>query len=118
MGNPKPLLLESDYQVIVSDDKISCIYPNGKIQTVHWSSLKSVVIRTSEKGPWHTDVFWVLKDHEGKSQCIIPLGAKGETHLLDRLQTLPAFDDEAFIEAMGSTRNKKFICWSSKASHA
>jgi hypothetical protein len=55
------------------------------------------------------DVFWVL--HGTTGGCAIPQGATGDRELLKRLQTLPGFDNAAFIEAMGSTADKKFLCW-------
>lgn len=105
---------ETDYQVSVNEKEISCIAPDGEKQTVFWANLKTVLIKTNSYGPLNTRVYWVLKDNSKHSHCVIPLGAVGETHLLDRLQTLPEFDDGAFIEAMGSNCNRKFVCWQSK----
>ena len=117
-GRPKPGFNESDYLVEVNDEHVSCQYPDGEKHVICWPDLQSVVIRTNDRGPFRTDIFWVLKDKSEHSECVIPLGARGEAHLLDRLQALPEFDDEAFIEAMESDRSKKFTCWRSKPSHA
>ena len=42
---------------------------------------------------------------------VIPQGAAGEEGLLDRLQKLEGFDNNAVIEAMSATENERFVCW-------
>jgi hypothetical protein len=42
---------------------------------------------------------------------IIPQGATGDAELLARLQRLDGFDNLAVIEAMASTDNWRFVCW-------
>jgi hypothetical protein len=48
---------------------------------------------------------------DGKSGCAVPQSSDGSKQLLERLQQLPGFDNEAAIKAMGSTSNGKFMCW-------
>jgi hypothetical protein len=55
-------------------------------------------------------VFFVLAGRGG-SGCIIPQSAPESTPLLERLQRLPGFDNEAFIRAMSSTEDATFVCW-------
>ena len=42
---------------------------------------------------------------------MIPQGAVGEDTLLDRLQTLAGFENDAVIAAMSSTERQRFLCW-------
>jgi len=101
-------------QVSIDNRAISCAYPDGTFQSVAWNDLTSVEIVTTDAGPWAADVFWVLE--AGESRCVIPQGATGENAALSRLQTLPGFNSEAVIDAMGSTSNQRFVCWRSSGS--
>ena len=100
---------EAKWIVTISDDEVSCIRPNGKVESVKWDDLELVAIETSDEGPFVADVFWYLA---GKtSGCVVPLGASGEDALLKRLQMLPSFDNEMLPKAMTSTSNQRFILW-------
>ena len=100
---------ESHWIVTVTDTEISCARPDGQTESVTWDDLKAVAIETTDEGPFSMDVFWLLVGEHGG--CVVPQGAKGEDVLLERLQQLPGFDNEAFIEAMGCTQNNRFLCW-------
>ncbi|MGA9771217.1 MAG: hypothetical protein WBV94_19440 [Blastocatellia bacterium] len=100
---------ESQWIVTVTDTEISCTRPDGQTESVTWDELKAVVVHTTSEGPFTMDVFWLLAGEE--SGCFIPQGAKGEAALLERMQKLPGFDNEAFIEAMSSTEDDTFLCW-------
>ena len=100
---------EAAWVVSLSDEGVSCVRPNGVVEAIGWDDLKKVIIVTTDEGPFAADVMWLLLGE--KSGCMIPLGATGEDQLIERLQTLPGFDNEAMIEAMSSTSNRKFVCW-------
>src|ERR1700754_3030753 len=100
---------EGAFVVTMSDDLISCARSTGLIESVRWDDLKEVAIVTTDEGPFAIDVIWLLVGES--SGCVVPQGAAGEQELLVRLQTLPGFNNEALIEAMTSTRNRKFVCW-------
>jgi hypothetical protein len=87
---------------------------NGTVESVTWDELQEVFILTTDEGPFSEDVFWVLSGN-GKG-CAVPSGAEGMKELLPRLQALPGFNNEAVVQAMGSTSHAKFVCWS--RSHA
>jgi hypothetical protein len=53
---------------------------------------------TTSDGPFADDVFLVFVYSDGSTE-MVPM--RDDTELLSRLQELPGFDDEAFIEAMG-----------------
>ena len=71
--------------------------------------LQEVIVQTTADGPFQTDVFWLLVGNE--SGCVVPTGSIGEDKLLKRLQELPDFDNQAVIDAMGNTDEKRFLCW-------
>lgn len=88
---------------------VRCERPSGLVESVRWSDLRVVLIRTTDAGPAVVDVFWVLVGRD--SGCVVPSEAVGTNALLERLQRLPGFDNQAFIDAMTSTENREFVCW-------
>ena len=103
------LFPESFYVVRFSESDVSCTHPDGTIESVAWDDLQQIEIVTTDHGPFHPDVFWVL--HGSMAGCVVPQGATGHRELLERLQRLPGFRNEAVIEAMTSTENRRFLCW-------
>ena len=101
--------MESQCVVTTSDTQVACTRPGGKVESIRWDDLKLVVIETTDEGPFASDVFWRLTGD--KTGCVVPMGAVGEDELIRRLQALPGFDNEAFVDAMSSAGNAKFICW-------
>ncbi len=91
-------------------ERVTRFAPDGKTETVRWSDLQEVGILTTGDGPMGDDVFWMLLGTEGAG-CAIPSETEGMQELLPRLQQLEGFDNEAVIEAMGSTSNARFVCW-------
>ena len=106
---PRDLEPESRFIVRISDTEVACERPDGKTERVGWSDLQRVEILTTSEGPMVPDVFWIL--HGTNGGCAIPQGATGERALLERLQALPGFDNGQVIEAMGSTSDRRFLCW-------
>ena len=100
---------ECDFIVTVDERGVECKRPNGDVEFVPWDDLRGVTIRTTDQGPAVADVFWVLVGEKGG--CMIPQGATGEEVLMQRLQQLPGFNNEAVIQAMTCTENSTFICW-------
>ena len=82
---------------------------SGEQQSVRWDELEEVAIVTTDCGPFLDDVFWMLC---GKNRgCVVPSESLGTNELIERLQKLPGFDNHAVIQAMGSTDNARFVCW-------
>lgn len=100
---------ESRFVVRLSDTGVICERPDGKVEGVGWADLQKVEVVTTSDGPFAPDVFWVLHGTDGG--CAVPQGATGESQLLERLQRLPGFDNAAFIEAMSSASDRRFLCW-------
>lgn len=94
------------------EDAVTRWKPDGAVQRVRWDDLVAVAVVTSGGGPWEDDVLWMLTAREGVEGCTVPGQAAGTEQLLERLQRLPGFDDEAVIRAMGSTEFAFFPCWS------
>ena len=66
-------------------------------------------IRTTDQGPIRDDVFLVLRSRGG--DCVISQTDETTDRLLEWLQTLPGFDNEAVLQAMACIENVTFVCW-------
>ncbi len=112
--NNKDRVLQPEASVIVTfdDENILCQKPKEKDESITWNKLDAVLIETTDEGPFVPDVFWLLLAKDMSSGCIIPQGATGENELLETMQKrLSGFNNEALIEAMGSTDNRRFLIW-------
>ncbi len=87
--------------VTCDDHTIEFRWTGGSTASVTWDEIQRVLIRTTDRGPFDDDVFFVV-EASGKS-FVIPQAAAGATQLLERLQQLPGFDNEAVINSMGCT---------------
>jgi hypothetical protein len=93
----------------VDGDEIRFRRMSGTRGTTRWEDVNRVTIRTTDEGPFVEDVFFVLETtHE---VLVVPQPARGCDELLDRLQQLPGFDNEAVIQSMACTDNQEFLCW-------
>jgi hypothetical protein len=71
--------------------------PTDSQHGVRWEALAEVALMTTSGGPFEEDVFFVLTYEDGPNSAV-PLGEAAE--LLPRLQELPGFDNETYIQAM------------------
>lgn len=85
--------------------------PDGVERSLALAAVREVAIITNDSGPVGADVWWELSGAMPEQVCRFPGGATGENAVLAFVQTLPDFDNEAFIRAMGSTANERFVCW-------
>jgi hypothetical protein len=108
---PPPPAPEAKERVAFDDQGVTRTFVDGRTERVRWDELQTVLIVTTDEGPWSDDVFWMLVGADGRSGCAVPQGVEGSSELLERLQQLPGFDNAAVIQAMGSTENANFVCW-------
>jgi hypothetical protein len=69
--------------------------------------LTEVALMTTSAGPFTDDVFFSLTFADGRSE-MVPLE---DAELLPRLQELPGFDNETFIQAMGCSEEGVSVLW-------
>lgn len=93
------------------DTRVVFTRPDGSTDHVSWSDLMEVGVLTTDEGPLQEDVYYMLLSAKPGEGCAVPQGAEGTDQLLERLQSLPAFDHDSLIRAMGSTSNNRFVCW-------
>lgn len=100
-------------RVETNDVEIRCIRPDGRIETIAWTDLQSVIIETNDRGPFEEDVYFQIQGpHFGFR---IPQLADGTSDLVTRLGRLPGFDHDTFLKAMCSTSVAQYICWQKSA---
>jgi hypothetical protein len=75
---------------------------------VRWDAVTEVSLRTTARGPFEEDVFFVFTYDDGAATAI---GMGDSDYLLPRLQALPGFDNEAFIRAMAVTEEGTSVLW-------
>ncbi len=101
--------------VLVATDEAGIHFAraSGIHEFIRWSEVARVLIRTTDKGPFDDDVFFVLETT--RESLVIPQPARGCAELLRELQKLPGFDNNRVIAAMGCTDNREFLCWEREA---
>jgi hypothetical protein len=75
---------------------------------VRWDALTEVSVRTTSRGPFEEDVFFVFAYDDGASTAI---GLGDSDYVLPRLQQLPGFDNETFVRAMGMSEESTSVLW-------
>lgn len=104
------LFPESRVLVEIVDGQARCTWPKEEPGTVSFSLLKTVLIETTDAGPFACDLFWILEDSTG-ARLRVPKGATGEDALVAYLLELDGFNHMVMVVAMGSTSNQIFECW-------
>lgn len=95
--------------VAFDEDGVVQAMSDGTTQSIRWHEIREIDIVTTDQGPFVDDVFWCLLGDD--CDCIVPSETPGVQSLLGRFQSLPGFDDEAVIRAMGCTDNDRFVVW-------
>jgi len=92
------------------EDGVSCTRPFTPPLTerVRWSDLGAVIIQTAAVQPTRC---WLLLSRNGQGGCIIPLDAEGCDRLLERLQKLPGFSNDAVEFASQCVEQPNVLCW-------
>jgi len=110
--SPNRRAMTSSVRVTHDDKSISIDDGTGSVATLPWADLASVVVLTSDCGPFETDLVWMLADRDGRRTLTVPMGAEGEHALLKTMQArLAGFDNMAVVEAMSSTDHGQFQIW-------
>lgn len=103
------------FVVTVSGSEIVNQRPDGTVERVSIHDLEEVTIVTNDSGPTGVDLWWLLVGSKPDAGCAFPGGATGEAKVLEFVQQLPGFNNQAFIEAMGCASNARFVCWRAAA---
>lgn len=96
-------------EILIDSEGVTRPLGKGKLEQIRWDDLEKIEIITTADGPWGEDVFWVLS--EAATGCVVANGDAKIHALMDRLQSFPGFNDQAVIDAMGSTSANSFLIW-------
>jgi len=107
----KGLYPECLFVVRIFDGDVSVKAPDGAETRISLAQVGEIAVETNDSGPGGADVWWRFFDADGRAICRFPGGATGESAALRVFQTLPGFDNDALIEAMGSTSNRRFVVY-------
>jgi hypothetical protein len=99
--------------ITVDDTGVRRTLADGSQEAVTWEELTAVVIRVIPESPWKEDVFLMLAGASGNGTAV-PSGDPAADALIERLQTLPGFDNERFIEAMTTDADEAYVVWEAK----
>lgn len=106
---------DSPATVEFDDLQVRCDWPEDESTSMRWDEISTVTLVTTDEGPWIEDVYWILEDGNA-DQIVIPHGASGHEEFLAEMQRrFPGFNDDAVIQAMGTTSNDTFLVWSRAA---
>ncbi len=108
-----PFLLDDDHVTVAVDGRGFQVHgPDGR-ETLAWTEITAVRIRTTDAGPLADDVFWEFDTAAKASAVTMTNMARGIHELLETApRHLPGFDHDAVIAAMGSTDHAVFDVWS------
>jgi hypothetical protein len=81
---------------------------SGRRQEIHLDEVKSVTIVT-EEGPLDTLAWWEVKLVSG--QVFEFAGYQGSREFMEKLRSLPGFDNEALDKAGTSWKSARYVCW-------
>lgn len=106
-----PRLRKTEFESVQVDED-GVLRVDGSVrEEIRWSEISEVRIITTNEGPYHEDVFFVLAG-SGEKRCVVPHDAVVRTKLLEELYArFPSLDDKMVIQAMGCTSNSSFLIW-------
>lgn len=97
----------------VREEGLSLISGRGRLW-LPLNEIEEITLVNKEADPLIDDVIWELVTLKGV-KLEIPDGIKGSKELLERLQRLPGFDNDAVIESMSAFSSSRRLCWKRKA---
>ena len=104
---------EDDYVIVLTDESIEVMNPDGTKASVRWDDIQTITLMTTDQGPFLPDVWFELNGTEGR--CLFPQGAPLSDEAYQRISQFDGFDFEVFINAMSVTDNALHLLWQRKA---
>ena len=77
---------------------------------VSLDDLSKIAIRTTDQGPFVSDMFWEWTDGSGQTLAI-PSDAEGSEQIFDALSALSGVDYDAIMKASGEVTHNYFVIW-------
>lgn len=101
------------YEVLVCDDTIVGRFPDRLIR-IDLHAIRRIEAVTIDEGPWSEDLYFFFFSDDEK--FVIASEMKSIDEMLNKLQTLPGFDDEMLKLAASTTVKRTFPLWRFDAS--
>lgn len=101
----------NSWTVALDGARVTTTDHQGTIASMALSALTAIAIETRDTGPFAADLWWLLFGPDLTVAIAFPHDADGVDAVVDDLMSLPGFDYEAMIAAMGSTDNASFPLW-------
>jgi hypothetical protein len=100
-------MFEENWQLSISVGVLKIKDPKEIVHEVRLDLIKGISIQTTDSGPWDSDVIWLISTEDAIIK--FPMGAQGESDILNEFQKMDGFDNKQLINAMGSAENNIFI---------
>ena len=101
----------SNWTVEADVERIAVIDPQGSLTILPREALSRIVIETNDSGPFADDTWWLLLREDGTVALKFPQSADGEHDVVEDFLTLPGFNYEAMVTAIGSHEQGFFPVW-------
>lgn len=95
-------------RLVIDDEEVKLKYAHLVRESIAWDELVRVAAAPEADGPFDDDLFFFLEDDEGEGRIIPNTFARP---LLDRLQRLEDFDNEALVEAATAPGGQPRVLW-------
>ncbi|NIJ64173.1 hypothetical protein FHR20_001104 [Sphingomonas leidyi] len=102
---------EGLWQTGVEADRLWVRAPEGDRQAVTLEALAAVAIETSDTGPDGRGAWWLFYGPDEDVAFTLPLGARGEGAMVERIAALPGFRHDAYATAIRSAGIDTFVIW-------
>ena len=96
--------------VIELDERQLTYFSPGGGGAVSLDDLLKIAIRTTDQGPFVSDMFWEWTDGSGQTLAI-PSDAEGSDQIFDALSALSGVNYEAIMKASGEVTQNYFVIW-------
>lgn len=108
VAEPEP---EGRWQTGVEADRLWVRDPEGGRRAAALDALMAIAIETSDAGPDGRGAWWLFYGPDEDVAFTLPLGARGEGTMVERIATLPDFRHDAYANAIRSTDIDTFVIW-------
>lgn len=92
---------------VTVDDQQFTVAEGAKRMAVRWADITRVTIITTSQGPWFDDLFYHVV-HVG-GDITLPSEANGMAEFVQKLESLPGFDMDAYTRAIRSAKTETFV---------
>ncbi|WP_137862126.1 MULTISPECIES: hypothetical protein [unclassified Sphingomonas] len=105
---PEP---EGRWRTGVEADELWAVDPEGNRRAAAVEELGAIAIETSDTGPDGRSAWWLFYGPDEDIAFTLPLGARGEGAMVERVAALPGFRHDIYAAAVRSTDIDTYVIW-------